>query len=442
MVTLGAEASTFGSTTDGKSTNTTLAASRHPALMLVPPVLQASTHLPSKHVNTTRTDGCPSTCVRALRMLLNNMFNSILVPLDRSALAECVLPHAIALARAFDSHISLLQVIDAPRSANLTSLVDPLEATLASRSRKLSPDHLTTVESIRGSYGQPAFTAKGAAAEQIIEASNASRSDLIILSSHEQSGLTGWNAGSVTQKVALRAYTSLMIVRAYQTMPDEASNINACLCPWMVHSSGCALPVAAGLATRRAHIVLAHVVHRPEIPRLTPLTREDNELSDRYVENSKAKSRQYLLELRNRLPGDAGARDGERTRQQLHELASQENVDLVLAGAHGYSSQSRWPFGSVVSSFITYGMTPLLIVQDVQDAPLHSNGAASTDVGHGFNGVQQPVMTEVTSRGIRDLQGTHPARILRAVVRSLYSAHKAYGTGISDEPVLKAEAPF
>ena len=61
----------------------------------------------------------------------------------------------------------------------------------------------------------------------------------------------------------------------------------------------------------------------------------------------------------------------------LHELASQENVDLVLAGAHGYSRQSRWPFGSVVSSFITYGTTPLLIVQDVQDAPLHSNGAAS-----------------------------------------------------------------
>ena len=51
-------------------------------------------------------------------------------------------------------------------------------------------------------------------------------------------------------------------------------------------------------------------------------------------------------------------------------------------------------------------------------------------------------MTEVTSRGIRDLQGNIPRILQRAVVRSLYSAHKAYGTGVSDEPMLKAEAPF
>lgn len=39
------------------------------------------------------------------------MFNRILAPLDCSPLAECVLPHAIALARIFDAQVALLHVL-------------------------------------------------------------------------------------------------------------------------------------------------------------------------------------------------------------------------------------------------------------------------------------------------------------------------------------------
>jgi nucleotide-binding universal stress UspA family protein len=42
------------------------------------------------------------------------MFDRILLPLDRSALAECVLPHVIAIARVFESQVTLLHVIDTP----------------------------------------------------------------------------------------------------------------------------------------------------------------------------------------------------------------------------------------------------------------------------------------------------------------------------------------
>jgi nucleotide-binding universal stress UspA family protein len=45
------------------------------------------------------------------------MFNQILFPLDRSALAECVLPHTIAIARAFESQVALLHVMEMPREA-------------------------------------------------------------------------------------------------------------------------------------------------------------------------------------------------------------------------------------------------------------------------------------------------------------------------------------
>lgn len=49
----------------------------------------------------------------------------------------------------------------------------------------------------------------------------------------------------------------------------------------------------------------------------------------------------------------------------LHDLVDQENVDLVVLSAHGYSGRTKWPYGSMVVNFIAYGTTPLLIVQDL-----------------------------------------------------------------------------
>ncbi len=54
------------------------------------------------------------------------MFKHILVPLDGSSLAECVLPHVVAIAKAFNSQITLLQVMERAPTANQTQSVDPL----------------------------------------------------------------------------------------------------------------------------------------------------------------------------------------------------------------------------------------------------------------------------------------------------------------------------
>ena len=55
------------------------------------------------------------------------MFDNILVPLDRSALAECVLPHVVAIARAFQSQITLLSVLERGTRLDYTYGVDPLD---------------------------------------------------------------------------------------------------------------------------------------------------------------------------------------------------------------------------------------------------------------------------------------------------------------------------
>ena len=54
------------------------------------------------------------------------MLDRILLPLDRSALAECVLPHAAAFARVFNSKLTLLHVMETSQHAYWRNAVDPL----------------------------------------------------------------------------------------------------------------------------------------------------------------------------------------------------------------------------------------------------------------------------------------------------------------------------
>ena len=152
------------------------------------------------------------------------MFDNILVPLDQSVLAECVLPHAVAIARAFQSQVTLLNVLEGGNRLDGTYGVDPLEW----RIRKLEAEsYLRSLADRLKETGLPVKSRmlEGEAAEQIIDFAHNSGVNLIILSSHGQSGLTGWNVSSVVQKIVMRARTSIMIVRAYQRKAADLADL-------------------------------------------------------------------------------------------------------------------------------------------------------------------------------------------------------------------------
>ena len=54
------------------------------------------------------------------------MFDPILVPLDGSRLAECVLPHVVAIARSFDAEITLLRMLEKKQANASAQLFDLL----------------------------------------------------------------------------------------------------------------------------------------------------------------------------------------------------------------------------------------------------------------------------------------------------------------------------
>jgi len=298
------------------------------------------------------------------------MFDKILVPLDRSALAECVLPHAIALARALDSQLILLHVLSVSDKPDGLRAVDPLNWHLR---RAEAESYLQAVCARLQEAGVPCETHvnDGDAAEHIVVFAHENDIGLVVMASHGQSGLSGWNVSSVVQKVIMRARASLMIARAYETAQTDIFNLQYQRILAPLDSSAraeCVLPLAAVLArVPQTQVLLTHVVQRPAMPRRTPPSQEDIELADRIVERNRSEAENYLEVVRLQLPPTAVETRlivANQVASALHELVDQERIDLVLLSAHGYSGETRWPHGGLVASFVAYGSCPLVIFQD------------------------------------------------------------------------------
>jgi len=308
------------------------------------------------------------------------MLDHLLVPLDGSSLAECVLPHAVAVARAFDSKLTLLQVLERTQGTGLTRFVDPLSWYMDATEAKAYLDNLITRLQETNLRVENTLL-EGQVAERITEFVHEAGVDLVFLSSHGKSGLSAWNVSSNVLKIILRAYVPLMIVRAYQPVAEHLSDLRyrrlmvPLDCSLRAES---VLPLAATLARRNeAELLLVHVVPTPQMPRREPPTQEDLELAHRVVERNEEVATKYLEQLQSRV--DANVRTyllpSSHPTATLHSLVEKENVDLVVLGAHGYSGSTRWPYGSMVLNFISYGTTPLLIVQDLSPSEVERTKA-------------------------------------------------------------------
>lgn len=308
------------------------------------------------------------------------MFEHLVVPLDGSPLAECVLPHAVALAQAFGSRVTLLQALERVPAAGRGRSIDPLGWHIGKIEAGAYLDGLAARLKGLGLQTESAVL-EGQAAEQTIEFARGHDVSLIVLSSHGLSGLSGWNISSVVQKIILRAYVPVLIVRAYHPSSGDLGSFRyrRLLVPLDgSQRAECVLPLATTLArSHESQLLLAHLVSKPEIPRRAPLTQEEIELVDRITERNRLQVGRYLEQLRSRLSGDVETHllVSDDAAAALHDLAEAEKADLVVLGAHGYSGRKKWPYGSVALSFIVYGTTPLLIVQDLSPGEVEKTQA-------------------------------------------------------------------
>lgn len=313
---------------------------------------------------------------------VNVMFKHFLVLLDGSPLAECVLPHTIAFTRAFNPEVTLLRVVADPHP---TLPIDLFDWQL----RKAEAEaYLDTVAMQLGAAGVPAepVVIEGEPAGSVITYLYQHPIDLLLLSSHGEGGLTGWNIGSVAQKILLRAPVSTLLVRACQPIWATQTDLRYRRLLTPLDGSPRAnyvLPFATALARADdAELLLVHVVRQPDLICPMPPSLADRALAAALTERNRAAIMNYFEQVKRQSPVAIKTRlvVSDDVAATLHTLAITEQVDLVILSAHGYSGATQWPYGSIAANFIAYGATPLLLIQDL------------TPVG------RQPTMAEVVAQ--------------------------------------------
>ena len=298
------------------------------------------------------------------------MFKRILIPLDSSKLAECVLPHLVAIARICEPEVQLMRVSEPYGVTARLRLIDPVDWQI----RKAEAEsYLSGVAALLKNAGLRVsiHIYDGRPAEQIIEVAHSWDADLILMSSHGQSGISPWNVSSVVQQVILRAHRSIMIIRAYQPVTEDLTGLNyhKIFLP-LDGSQRAEMPLTLAESLARAHnskILAAHIVRQPELPRRTSASQEDLLLVNQLTERNRVEAIKYLEDLKSRIDVHIQTRleVSPSISRSLHQIVDENDVDLTIMSAHGYSGDTRWPYGSVGLGFIVYGSTPLLILQDL-----------------------------------------------------------------------------
>ena len=160
------------------------------------------------------------------------MYKKILVPLDGSELAECILPHLETISAGCGvAEVVLIRVVE-PAYVPAGAMTSGLESLGEAEAAKLQDNADAVRKAEAKSYleeltgriklgGARVRTevAKGKAADILAEYATKNDADLIIIASHGRSGVSRWVMGSVSDRVLRSACTPVLMVRAPGCIP-------------------------------------------------------------------------------------------------------------------------------------------------------------------------------------------------------------------------------
>ena len=155
------------------------------------------------------------------------MYQNILVPLDGSELAECVLPHVETIVKGCENPTVIFARVVEPARSPFGSGTDggkvftEQEATkvrqeINQRSKEEAQQYLNNLAG-RIKYGAATVRTvllSGGPAESLAEYIQKNQIDLVIMSTHGRSGVSRWVWGSTADKLLRSACTPVMMVRA------------------------------------------------------------------------------------------------------------------------------------------------------------------------------------------------------------------------------------
>lgn len=284
------------------------------------------------------------------------MSHHYLVPMDGSELSERALPWARYLAEIFDRRVTLLRCHD-PMAAvyMLPEFAAPSTAYLDPQLYHKEMDEYLSAQVEKFSQGQAeSLRREGEPASIILDLSEDSRFEAVVMGSHGRGGLGRWLLGSIATKVVRGSRIPVLVINASAEVLDPP-RLDSILLPLDGSEvSENALPLATSLAEKSgATLVLYHAVVHSRItnPQLQAAVDLDLQSARRHLEAVKARHSSLNIEVRVQATGaDLG----------IKEAASQ--CDLVVMSSHGRSGVKRWLLGSVAEKLLQSLNKPLFVV--------------------------------------------------------------------------------
>jgi nucleotide-binding universal stress UspA family protein len=152
------------------------------------------------------------------------MYKKILVPLDGSPIAECVIPHIEAIAKACGSDVELISVIEPieiPTRGRI-ALTDEDMNRITSDIKKEIHKYLDSISDRLNRSGiktNPVILT-GKPADSLVEYANNNHIDMLIMTTHGRSGISKWLWGSVAEKVIHAVNVPVLLIKANECPAD------------------------------------------------------------------------------------------------------------------------------------------------------------------------------------------------------------------------------
>ncbi len=287
-----------------------------------------------------------------------SMFDSILVALDGSEVAESVLPYLQDLAPRFDSELHIFGVCIEPERG-LARLIKIYLERIASDLQE---------QKIKAK----AVLFHGSPPDEILEYAEKNKIGLIAMTTHGRGGFTRWLLGSTAEKVIQETTSPVLLVRSRR--PSEAEVLervafSRILVPLDGSRIGeAALPCVKALASKiKSSVTLLHI-GSPIYEALHELQQEyKGPLPAEMVEDIMAASGSYLVGVGQAMGKKGFEVDWEvltgDPAEKILEYASERNFDLIAMSSHGRGGIARWVLGSVADKVIRNSEAPVLIVR-------------------------------------------------------------------------------
>ena len=291
------------------------------------------------------------------------MLSHLLLVVETDKEDSQALAHAVWFARTAGAHITLLGLLDS--SSEKSHFVDPLDWHM----RKLEAEvRLKKLGQKLRQTGAAVHTEilDSSRARNLLQYAQAQAVDLIILVKRME------RISELIHNLIKRTTIPVLVFQDTGSAPELSPAYRKLLVPLDgSQRAEYVLSFAAQFAQiYNAQIVVAHVLHKPDMPRSTRHSAADHSLSNQIVEYNRNELMPYLKRIAARLPGKVETRllVSDNVAVALANLAEAEGIDLIVLGAHGYSGTPQQPYGNIANNLMTYSRKPVLMVQDLPEA--------------------------------------------------------------------------